>query len=186
MRDMLTRQLCFLLLLIMAQTGWAARLEVVSTPEDKSLNDNVKALVGDLKDHDLASLRRFQRSALQQARLAGEALGYYANQYRAEVQGGDKPVLRLHISVHEPVRLRHVDIRISGEAQGMDAFSVRDERLQPGQQLNHAAYDEVKNALQQQGLRYGFFAGQYTRHRLLIDPVEQAADIELHYDSGPR
>lgn len=187
MSNMLTRWLALLLLLATLQTGWAARLEVVSKPEDKALNANVAALIGDLKEHDLASLRRYQRGAVQQARQAGEALGYYNNRYRAEVRGDEeKPLLRIHIRVREPVRLRNVDIRVTGDAANMDAFTVRDPRLQPGEQLNHGAYDEVKSALQQQGLRYGFFSGEFSRHRLLVDPAAGAADIELHYDSGPR
>lgn len=186
MCNMLTRHLLYVFLLLMAQSGWAARLEVVSKPENKALNANVAALIGSLDGHDVASLRRFQSGAVQQARQAGEALGYYANRYRAEVTGDEPPVLRVHIRVREPVRLRTVDIRISGDAQNMDAFKVRDERLKPGKQLNHGAYDEVKSALQQQGLRYGFFSGGFSKHQLLIDPAAQAADIELHYDSGPR
>ncbi|WP_101496500.1 autotransporter assembly complex protein TamA [Thiopseudomonas denitrificans] len=183
---MLTRPLAALLLLMLVQSGWAARLEVVSKPENKELNANVAALIGDLDGHDAASLRRYQRAAVQQARLAGEALGYYSNRYRSEVLDGEKPVLRVHVRVREPVRLRTVDIRVEGEAAGMDAFRVRDPRLKPGEQLHHGAYDEIKSALQQQGLRYGFFAGKFTRHRLLVDPAAGAADIELHYDSGPR
>ncbi len=186
MRNMLTRPLAALLLLMLVQSGWAARLEVVSKPENKELNANVAALIGDLDGHDAASLRRYQRAAVQQARLAGEALGYYSNRYRSEVLDGEKPVLRVHVRVREPVRLRTVDIRVEGEAAGMDAFRVRDPRLKPGEQLHHGAYDEIKSALQQQGLRYGFFAGKFTRHRLLVDPAAGAADIELHYDSGPR
>ncbi|TDQ38613.1 autotransporter secretion outer membrane protein TamA [Thiopseudomonas denitrificans] len=186
MCNMLTRPLAALLLLMLVQSGWAARLEVVSKPENKELNANVAALIGDLDGHDAASLRRYQRAAVQQARLAGEALGYYSNRYRSEVLDGEKPVLRVHVRVREPVRLRTVDIRVEGEAAGMDAFRVRDPRLKPGEQLHHGAYDEIKSALQQQGLRYGFFAGKFTRHRLLVDPAAGAADIELHYDSGPR
>lgn len=186
MGNMLTRCWLYVFLLLLTQFGWAARLDVVSKPANKALNANVAALIGDLKGHDAASLRRFQSSAVQQARQAGEALGYYANRYRAVVTSDEPPVLRIHIRVREPVRLRKVDIQISGEARGMDAFKVRDARLKPGEQLNHGAYDEVKSALQQQGLRYGFFAGHFTRHQLLIDPAAQAADIVLHYDSGPR
>lgn len=186
MRNMLTRPLAALLLLVLVQSSWAARLEVLSKPENKKLNANVAALIGDLSGHDAASLRRYQRAAVQQARLAGEALGYYANRYRTEVLDGEKSVLRVHIQVREPVRLRTVDIRVEGEAAGMDAFRVRDPRLKPGSQLHHGAYDEVKSALQQQGLRNGFFAGTFTSHRLLVDPAAGTADIELHYDSGPR
>lgn len=186
MRNMLSRHVLVLLLLVVAHNGWAARLDVQSTPKSKALDANVAAHIGDLKGHDLASLRRLQRSALQQARQAGEALGYYHNRYRVEVIDNDVPVLRVHIRVGEQIRLRKVDIRVSGEAQGMTAFRVRDERLQEGAPLSHAAYDEIKSALQQQGLRYGFFAGKFTRHRLLIDPAEGMADIELHYHSGPR
>lgn len=184
---MLTRQLLVGLVLLMVQPVWAARLEVVSKPENKALNANIEALVGELDGLDAAALRRYQRTAIQQARQAGEALGYYANRYRAEVvEENEKPLLRIRVRVGEPVVLRKVDVRISGEAAAMPAFGAFADRLKPGEQLNHALYDDIKSALQQQGLRYGFFAGKFTHHRLMIDPGALAADIELHYDSGPR
>lgn len=186
MGNMLTRRLLYVFLLLATQHAFAARLEVISKPVNKALNANVAALIGDLAGHDAASLRRYQSGAVQQARQAGEALGYYANRYRAEVSGEESPILRIHIRVREPVHLRKVNINITGEAQTMDAFKVRDKRLQPGEQLHHGAYDELKNTLQQQSLRYGFFSAQFTQHQLLIDPAAGAADIELHYDSGPR
>lgn len=184
---MLTRYLPFLLLLLLPQSGWAARLEVRSTPKNQALNDNVAAHIGSLDGQDLAALRRIQRTLRQQAQQAGEALGYYNNRYRVRVlDEKNGPLVRVSIQVAEPVRLRTVDIRISGEAQAMEAFQHKDERLHSGQPLSHAAYDALKSALQQQGLRYGFFAARFTRHRLVIDPAAGTADIELHYDSGPR
>lgn len=187
MRHMLTRHLCFLLLLLCWQTAWAARVEINTQPKNPELKANVAAHIGELEDYDLAALRRMQRSIRQQAQQAGEALGYYRNRYRVRVtESKGEPLLKIDIRVAEPVRLRQVDIQISGEAQQMDAFQPKDERLQPGQPLSHAAYDELKSALQQQGLRYGFFAARFTRHRLLIDPQAGEADLELHYDSGPR
>ncbi|MBS7325376.1 MAG: outer membrane protein assembly factor [Thiopseudomonas sp.] len=187
MRHMLTRHLSLLLLLLLAQTAIAAQLEVRSTPKNQALNDNVAAHIGGLDGQSLAALRRSQRTLQQQARQAGEALGYYNNRYRVRVlDDKNGPRVRVSIQVAEPVRLRTVDIQVTGEARRMDAFQLKDERLQSGKPLSHAAYDALKSALQQQGLRYGFFDARFTRHRLLIDPAEGVADIELHYDSGPR
>lgn len=186
MRYMLTRHLAVLLLLA-APCGWAARLDVQSTPKNKALTANVEAHIGSLENHDLAALRRIQRNVRQQAREAGEALGYYNNRYRVQVlEEKGKPVLRVRIRVEEPVTLRTVNIRVDGEAAAMPAFSIRDPHLQPGAQLNHAAYDAARSTLQQQGLRYGFFDARFERRQLLIDPAAGVADIELHYASGRR
>lgn len=167
---------------------YAARLDVQLTPKkNKALQDNITAFIGALDDHDLASLKRYQWTAIQKARQASEALGYYRNSYAAEVlEDDDQLTLRLKVEVAEPVRLREVDIKIEGEAANLEAFRVQDERLQVGKRLNHGAYEDAKGSLQQNGLRYGFFAAQFTQRQLLIDPEAGAADIHLHFDSGPR
>jgi translocation and assembly module TamA len=83
--------------------------------------------------------------------------------------------------------LRTVNIQVNGEAADLPAFAVPDDkRLKVGARLDHSAYDDVKSMLQNQALRFGFFAADFTKSELLIDPQIGTADINLVFESGPR
>ncbi|BAU74222.1 Outer membrane protein [Metapseudomonas furukawaii] len=164
-----------------------ATLDVKIEPANGALKANIEAFIGSISDRDEEALRRFRRSAQEQASQAAQALGYYQAEIRSRVKGGKDPVLLVRVVPGEPVRLRNVAVRIEGEASSLGAFRVpQSKALSPGAQLNHGAYEDAKKLIQNQGLRYGFFDGRFTRQRLDIDPRAGVADIELVYDSGPR
>lgn len=166
----------------------AAELEVLISPRSKALRENVEAHIGDLGKRDAASLQRFSRHAEREALRALQALGRYRAKIRSEViEGGDEPVLRLHIEQGEPVRLRTVEIRVEGEAAQFPRFRLpRSDRLAPGAVLDHGAYEDAKRLIRNRALRFGFFDGRFVEQSLLVDPDAGVADIRLVYQSGPR
>lgn len=178
----------FLGLLLYGSAVFAqARLEVQVEPAKSSLRRNIEGYIGELGERDEQALRRFVPLAEEQARHAAEALGYYHAKISSEVRPGDPPTLFLRVLPGEPVRLRRVDIRIEGPAARLEEFRVpQGPRLRPGAQLNHGSYASAKKLIQNQALRFGFFAGRFTRQRLFIDPIAGVADIDLVYVSGPR
>lgn len=177
-----------LFLMLCLPHGWAqSRLEVVVEPANKAVLENIHAYVGELEDADAAELRRQRRTVMARAREASEALGYYQATYQARILRGSEPLLHLRVVLGEPVRLRKVDVRILGEAGELESFGrLAQGHFQAGDVLNHGTYEALKSALQQQALRYGFFAAKFSRQRLDIDPGAGSADISLHFDSGPR
>ena len=58
--------------------------------------------------------------------------------------------------------------------------------LQAGDVLNHAAYDKYKRSVSDLARQRGYFAGSFATARIDIFAKENAADITLHYESGPR
>lgn len=179
-----------LLLALVAGTAAAAEaeLEVLLSPRQKALRENVEAHIGTLNGRDAAALRRFARSAERSAVQALQALGYYHGRIRSEVvEEGDTAVLRLHIEQGEPVRLRSVEVRVEGEVTRLKNFRQPDSPLlRPGAALNHGAYEDAKRLIRNQALRYGFFEGQFVEQSLSVDPQAGVADIRLVYRSGPR
>lgn len=164
-----------------------ARLQVELSPPDTALRANIEAYIGSVADHDEQGLRQLSRTAQAQAREAAEALGFYHAQVDAEVTGGDQPTLHVRVQPGQPVRLRNVDVRIEGPAAAMREFAVpRSTALAPGAPLNHGHYDDAKRLILNQASRFGFFKGHFEQQQLRIDPVAGVADIELHYQSGPR
>lgn len=177
----------FCLLLLMAGAAQGGRLEINVEPQNEAVRDNIRAYIGDVSGRDLASLRRFSSHARDQARNAMRALGYYDGQIRFRVLDEENPVLRLNVTLGEPVRLREVDIRLQGDAVEMDAFRLPDAlRLHSGDRLQHNRYEAVKRFYRNQAMRYGFFDGEFTTQRLRVIPDEGVADITLVYHSGRR
>lgn len=179
---------CAAVVLLLAVTVQAVeRLQVQITPKDAALQKNIEAYLQQFKVDDAQSLSNIKRRVQQQAREASEALGYYQTKIIVRISDEAEPVLQVQVERGEPVRLRTVNIQVIGEAADLPAFAVPDDkRLKVGARLDHSAYDDVKTLLQNQALRFGFFAAQFKQTELLIDPQIGAADINLIFDSGPR
>lgn len=178
----------FAVLLIMPFSVYsAARLDVQVTPKSAALKKNIEVYINELSEGDVQSLTAAKRAVQQRARLASQALGYYQTKIEVHISDDAEPLLQVLVERGEPVRLRTVNIQVQGEAAGLPAFAIPDDkRLQVGARLDHSAYDDVKSMLQNQALRFGFFAAHFTQNELLIDPQIGAADIILLFDSGPR
>ncbi|MFJ1336702.1 autotransporter assembly complex family protein [Pseudomonas caricapapayae] len=183
---------CGLILWIASVAAYAqSELVVRIKPANNELKANVEGYIGSLGKRDEEALLRFSRGAVEQARKAAQALGYYQAQIDSEVKppaNADKaPQLILTIDPGEPVHLRDVTIRIEGPASELKAFRLPSSKaLRSGEVLNHGHYDDAKRLIQNQAARYGFFSGRFVRQRLAVDPQAGVADIELIYDSGPR
>ncbi|WP_447591748.1 autotransporter assembly complex protein TamA [Aquipseudomonas campi] len=179
-----------LVLLCFCSAAQAKALLVVKVePSNSALKNNIEAYIGDLGERDENALRNFRRSAEEQASKAAQALGYYQAEINGAVDLGrdNQPRLTLQVRPGEPVRLRQVTVRIEGEAASLAVFKVPSGKgLQPGAKLNHGTYEDAKKLIENQALRYGFFAGRFLSQKLDIDPPAGSADIELIYDSGPR
>ena len=177
-----------LLLLCLPVAAWAVeRLDVQVTPKSAALKKNIEAYIGQMSADDEKTLNAIKRAVVLRTQEASQALGYYQAQVQVRITDDDKPRMQVLVERGEPVRLRTVNIQVSGEAQQLPAFAVdEDKRLQVGARLDHSAYDDLKSHLQNQALRFGFFAATFTQHELLIDPQVGAADITLLFDSGPR
>lgn len=163
----------------------AAELEVRVRPANDAVRENVVNHIGELGDRSAAELERYRRVARSQALEALQALGYYRPRIETRVLGGASPRLRIEINPGEVVRLRQVELRISGEAASQAGFRP-DFILERGRPLNHGEYEAAKRSILNQASRYGYFDGKFLSQRLLIDPEQAVADVQLHFDSGPR
>ncbi|HHX33786.1 MAG TPA: outer membrane protein assembly factor [Gammaproteobacteria bacterium] len=165
----------------------AGRLDVQVKPESAALKKNIEVYINELSEGDAKSLNAVKRTVQQRTRLASEALGYYQTHIVVRITDDAEPIMQVLVERGEPVRLRTVNIVVEGAAAELPAFALPDDkRLEVGARLDHSAYDDIKSMLQNQALRFGFFAAHFTKNELLIDPQIGAADINLLFDSGPR
>lgn len=134
-------------------------------------------------------IRRLNRKAERQVRDALEVYGYYSPTITVEDGSADGCFLTtVKIEPGTPVRLRTVDIALSGEAQSDPAFAklLGARTLQTGNVLEHRTYDRFKKAFGDLARLNGYFAAAFTVSRIDVYTEQNAADITLHYDSGPR
>lgn len=181
-------RLLALLVLLFFTAGIRAELEVVIQPRNDAAKQNIEAYIGPISADSRQAMWRMARASREQALSALQALGYYHARVRPRVTGTDvKPVLRLDVSLQEPVRLDEVTLEVSGEGAEEDFFRLpRSRHLRPGAQLHHGHYEDTKSLLENQALRYGYFSGRFLENRMLIDVEQRMADIILRYDTGPR
>ncbi len=180
----------FFCCLLLAWTAAPAKVEVSGVRG--KLRDNVMAhltLAATACDAPSWRVRRLTRKADPEIREALEAYGYYNPTIRIDssVKSGCW-LVNIGIEPGEPVRLRKVDVAVTGEAAGDREFQrlLRSGQLAPGDQLDHADYERLKKALGDLARQRGYFAARFPESRIDIYTRENAADIVLHYDSGPR
>jgi translocation and assembly module TamA len=185
------RKLVFALALLTGIPSIAdAGLEVSGI--DAVLERNVRAFVA-LDDEpcdaeDWLVRRRF-RTLEKETRESLEPFGYYRPTIDAQLSTeGQCWQAKLIIEPGEPVRYRNVDIVITGAAATDMTFEKlpRREDLQRGNVLRHADYDTVKRSLQTLAADRGYLEAGFTESRLEVWPDQGAADVILHFDSGPR
>ncbi|MDZ7810112.1 MAG: POTRA domain-containing protein [Arhodomonas sp.] len=191
------RRLCLLL----AATGLAALLGApalfageaklrVEGPDGRALS-NVRAYVGEGAEvGSEREARGYARRAVENARRALQAVGYYEAEIETEVSAAGEEAWQvlLRIEPGEPVRLREVDVRVEGEAAGTSLFQrlVEGVSLASGNILDHGAYEGAKSRLRNAALAYGYFDHRFTESRIAVNTDEHWADITLVFDSGPR
>lgn len=167
----------------------ANQVVVEVIPDNKAVKDNIEAYIGSFEDQNIATLLRLQSVIKEKATTASQALGYYDTQVHTRISGrkSKNPTLKVKVLLGSPIRLQSIDIKILGPATTLEAFkNVGHKELIKGAILNQGAYDATKSQIKSQALYYGFFWGEFTKHQLLINPEEHAADVNLTYESGPR
>ncbi|MEL7184991.1 MAG: autotransporter assembly complex family protein [Pseudomonadota bacterium] len=176
-------------LLLLPAIGTA---ELVISGVDRDLERNIRAFVSlegeDCDAEDWLVRRRF-RKIESETRKALEPFGFYRPQISPTLSFGESCwQATLEVTPGEPVRYRDVHVQIQGEADSDTAFAnlKKPASLEPGAVLHHADYDRVKRSLQVRAADRGYVEARFLENRIDIWPEELAADIALHFDSGPR
>ena len=177
-------------LALLATRNAIADVEITGVEEPVAAN--VLAYL-DLDDEpcDAPSWRveQIYRSAPQRIRDALQAFGYY--------EPGIAPGLdfaetcwhaRFAITAGEPVRVRSLDVLLTGEAERDAPFpaALAQAGLASGAALNHGAYEQLKRRWSDLARERGYADAQFAVARIDVYPEERVADIALHFDSGVR
>jgi translocation and assembly module TamA len=187
---------CVLLLSLVVATGAGAadRIEIDIQGVDREIANNVRGYLtlarytqrDDLTD---AQVRKLADRAVDEAADGLRPFGYYEPTIRSRTSRDDpRWIVRLKIQPGEPVRMDAVQVQLQGAGSSEPALVAvaSTSALQPGQRLDHAAYERLKADLLRTAVDLGYLDARLTRHELLVDPPNRKASAFLDLDTGGR
>ena len=136
-----------------------------------------------------ARVRFLHRRAEQEILRALAPAGLYQASVETEFERLDGVwQLTYRITPGPVMQIRHVNIKLTGEAADDDAFAqmISDINIRPGQNLHHRNYEDAKGRIRSAAADRGYRDAQFLHSELLIDLIDYAADVELAFDSGRR
>jgi len=170
-----------------------ARAELVIEGIDGTLLDNARAFAGladEACDAPVWRVRRGFRDLDQELTEALRALGYYSPSFEKslELEREGCWLARATVDPGPRTRYRQVRIRIGGAAEDDEAFLAEaiEARPREGEPLHHGAYARFKDRLRVAAAERGYVEAEFTTARIDVWPDQQAADVTLHFASGPR
>jgi translocation and assembly module TamA len=122
-------------------------------------------------------------------REALEAYGYYEPSIDSTFEtAGDCWHVTFAVMLGEPVRLRGVDVLLTGEAADDPDFIAAQAaaNLKNGVILHHGAYEQLKRRWSDLARERGYPDAEFTVNRIDVYPEQRAADIVLRFESGRR
>jgi translocation and assembly module TamA len=134
-------------------------------------------------------VEQLELKAPVRVREALQAFGYYEPRVRSSVEfDADCWRVTLTIEPGEPIRIRTLDVELTGEAAGDAAFAAVASRaeLTSGAILDQGVYEARKRGWADLARERGYAEAAFVVNRIDVYPEQHAADIALHFDSGPR
>ena len=179
------------LLMLTLRPALAAEVTWQVSGVNGALADNVRAHLGDPRSAmTLREARIVRTRAKERVADALRALGYYEPRIELNLDGDADSgwTLTVTIDAGEPVRLRDVEITVTGPGSDDEVFAATIEALPlaSGDILNHGVYESAKNALRNRALSRGYFDYRFEASRIEVNPDQRRADIRLILASGPR
>lgn len=160
---------------------------------DEAMTENVRVALSAVdaigKQVPARRIGYLVRVAEEETREALHPFGYYSPEIKIDRTPGDEGVaLTVTVDPGEPVRVRNSDVAILGEG-GKDRYLKRDlARFEPGkgEVFDHVTYEKSKLRLTRRLAERGYFDADFTSRRVEVTRADNAADIDLVWNSGER
>lgn len=189
------RQIIIAVLLLAPVSVCADSVTVNLYGLDAELEDNARIFLSltsldGRTDLSEAAIRRIHRRATGQIQRALQPFGYYNPQITRNLirESAGNWVATYTVDPGPPVVLRQVKIDLLGPGRDEPSLTsvLADKVLQPGAQLRHDRYTNLRTALRRASFNRGYLDASFTTHALRVDPAKNFADIELILETGPR
>ena len=172
-----------------AQAAVVQRVDI--TGVDEAMTENVhrsltlvRAIGRDVSERRMAYL---VREAIAEARAALQPFGYYSPTITVTPDAASG-IVTVAIDPGLPVRVDGFALAIDGEGAHDEELDERLDAFKPrrGDIFDSVLYDTSKAAITARLAQRGYFDAELLAHRVEVTRAEQAADIDLRWDSGPR
>jgi translocation and assembly module TamA len=184
--------------MLLSALGWSLTVAAQPKPNieikggSEALRENVRhflPLYDEACNTPPWRLRSLLRESEREIIAAGQALGYYHLTFEHELTRTDDCWnMVVTLTPGDPVLVQEVRIVISGDGVNDPAFQRIQEKpdITKGDQLNHGRYETLKNRFTTLAANRGYFDGKFQHARVAVNVGENAAMVELVYDTGPR
>ncbi len=183
-----------LLLVLVAAPVWAAqisRIEVHGLDDEMTANVREVLSLEDARDKDISDRRLDYLLAVAEAetREALEPFGYYNPTIKISTSGArDALAIVIEVDKGAPVKVRDVRLAITGD--GDDDRYLREELdnfvPRKGDVLDHTLYEGSKAFITRRLAERGYFDAAFEAHTVEVTRAQNAADIDLRWNSGDR
>ncbi len=136
-----------------------------------------------------AQIRRYLEAARENAEEALQAYGHFNAEIRVSIhEREDCRDPALEIDAGPVTTVESVTIELTEAIREIDAVSqfVDAERPSPGDELDQAAYDALRDGILSRVHKAGYLDAEFERRELVVDPSTQSARIALVLEPGSR
>ena len=187
-----------LLLAVVSMPAWARgtidKVHIRGLEDSPAMENNVRlalgvtSVVGKVQGESRLELLLF--NAEREARQALEPFGYYSPgiQVDSPRNASDRITVTVRIDRGQPVRVRQSDVSIVGPG-GDDPYldaDLRAFRPAVGEVFEHATYTASRDGISRRLAERGYFDADFLTREVQVTRADQAADIDLAWDSGFR
>jgi translocation and assembly module TamA len=180
--------------LLAAASAHAARVEIELDGLNEEMRDAVRASLelAEYQGRDIsaAQLRSAFRESDLQIKRALEPFGFYdvnvEKQLNGDAANGWKAKFTVASGQPAVVRNERVEVHGEGKEQRRVAEALAGFAPRVGDRLDHATYEASKAVIDTSLRGAGYLDAKYQQRRITVRPEEQAADIDLAWESGPR
>lgn len=155
---------------------------------DGALKTNVEQYLAALPSIPSGRSEFKRRDILKAIHQGMQALGYYQPDIELQTDDSDESLLHVKVTAHDPVRIRHLEVKILGDALNDPAFDRLLTRLplKQGDVLHHGKYEEIKTTLTNRALSRGYFNAEMVKAKVSVYADDGLADIFIEFSSGHR
>ena len=172
-----------------AHAGVTLHVDGVADPLKTAVVDRLELSQYATREVTAAQATRLYQRVPEQVREALQPYGYYDATATGEIrQVGDDWQVTVHVKPGEPVKIARVELQLdaaAGEVVPIRRARRAIERLQ-GDTLDHAAYEDARDAMSAQLTANGFLDARLVTHRVEVNRGERRAVVKLAWQAGPR
>jgi translocation and assembly module TamA len=184
-------------LLCLGAAAARADIQINITGVDGAPQANIEARLSitryrERDDLDEDTIRRLSNRIIDEVKAAMNPFGYKEPKVsETHRMAGRDWIFDIHVEPGEPVRIRKLDVGITGPGANDPIFdTVRNQTaLKTGARLSHESYEAVKGEMTRAAAANGYLdahlLGSKDDH-MVVDPAAHTADIDLRLDTGPR